>query len=375
DSTADYVRTFRAWALAHRGHRAEADDLVGPDVARRFDRYLAAGEVCFRLREHALYRVILTKRPEPKRWAVPVRPGDVPVRTTTTPAGASPDAVRAHYDLPDDFYSAWLGPTMMYTSGLWNPGDPPDLEPALDRKNDFFADRIGAGPGSRVLDVGCGWGGTLRRLLECHGVGEAVGLTLSRAQHRYAVGRELPGLEVRLTSWTEHQPDRPYDGIVSFGAFEHFARDGTTGPERIATYRSFFARCSEWLAPGGRLGMETIAHDDAPDTAAPRGRGPLGDSVLELFPESICPHLSEIVLGFEPWFEVELLRSDAADFARTFRHWQLRLRAHEAAAVAAADPATVRRFRRYLAASEWQFRDGSLSNYRLVLSRRPRPRT
>ncbi|MGZ4603735.1 MAG: class I SAM-dependent methyltransferase, partial [Kineosporiaceae bacterium] len=78
---------------------------------------------------------------------------------------------------------------------------------------------------------------------------------------------------------------------------------------------------------------------------------------------------------FEPWFEVELLRSDAADFARTFRHWQLRLRAHEAAAVAATDPATVRRFRRYLAASEWQFRDGSLSNYRLVLSRRPRPRT
>jgi cyclopropane-fatty-acyl-phospholipid synthase len=373
DSTADYVRTFRAWALAYRRRRNDAERLVGPEVARRFDRYLAAGEVCFRLREHALYRVILTKRPQPKSWAVLVRPSDVPPPRSAAPvAGASPAAVRAHYDLSDAFYATWLGPTMMYTSGLWNAGDPPDLEAALDRKNDFFAERIRAGPGSRVLDVGCGWGGTLSRLLEHHGVGTAVGLTVSRAQHRYARARPLPGREVRLESWTEHAPDRPYDAVTCFGAFEHFARDGTTGPERIATYRSFFARCFDWTADGARLGLETIAHDDAPDTAVPRGRGPLGDCVLELFPESISPHLSEVVLGFEPWFEVELLRSDAGDFARTMRHWQLRLRAGDAAAARATDPGTVRRFRRYLAASEWQFRDGTLTNYRLVLRRRAR---
>jgi len=370
DATADYVRTFRAWALAHRRRRAVAERLVGPEVARRFDRYFAAGEVCFRLREHALYRVVLTKRPRPKRWAVRVAPGDL-VAAPAAP-GASTTAVRAHYDLSDAFYRTWLGPTMMYTSGLWGPGDEPDLEPALDRKNDFFAERIGAGPGERVLDVGCGWGGTLRRLVSRYGVTEAVGLTLSEAQSRYSAAFGVPGVEVLLSGWAEHRPDLPYDAITSFGAFEHFARDGSTGPERIATYRSFFGRCFEWTAPGARLALETIAHDDAPDTAVPAGRGPLGDCVLALFPESICPHLSEVVLGFEPWFQVELLRSDAADFARTFRQWQLRLRAHEAPAVRATDPATVRRFRRYLAASEWQFRDGTLTNYRFVLRRRPR---
>jgi cyclopropane-fatty-acyl-phospholipid synthase len=372
DCTPDYVRTFRAWALAHRRHRDDAERLVGPEVARRFDRYFAAGEVCFRLREHALYRVILTKRPQPKSWAVLVRPSDVPTaapRPGTTP-GASDGAIRAHYDVSDEFYATWLGPTMMYTSGLWTRGDPPDLEAALDRKNDFFAERLQVGPGDRVLDVGCGWGGTLRRLLAHHRVDAAVGLTLSEAQHRYARARPVPGQEVRLESWAEHVPVRPYDAITSFGAFEHFARDGTTGPERIASYRSFFGRCFEWLPPGARLGLETIAHDDAPDTAAPAGRGPLGDSVLELFPESICPHLSEVVLGFEPWFEVELLRSDAADFATTFRQWQLRLRAGESTAARATDPATVRLFRRYLAAAEWQFRDGTLTNYRIVLRRR-----
>jgi cyclopropane-fatty-acyl-phospholipid synthase len=389
DGTADYVRTFRAWALAHRLRRAEAEDLVGPEVARRFDRYFAAGEMCFRLREHALYRIVLTKRPQPKRWAVLVRPSDVPVASgpaaadapvagapagDAPAAGASAAAVQAHYDMPEDFYEPWLGPTMMYTSGLWTPGDPSDLEAALDRKNDFFAERVGAGPGSRVLDVGCGWGGTLRRFVQRHGVTGAVGLTLSAAQHRYVQARPMPGLEVQLTGWAQHLPTRPYDAVTSFGAFEHFARDGTTGPQRIATYRSFFARCFAWTVPGARLGLETIAHDDAPDTAAPLGRGPLGDSVLAVFPESICPHLSEIVLGFEPWFEVELLRADGADFARTCRQWQLRLRAHEAAVARASDPVTVRRFRRYLAASEWQFRDGTLTNYRIVLRRRSRVR-
>ena len=46
--------------------------------------------------------------------------------------------------------------------------------------------------------------------------------------------------------------------------------------ERVGAYRRFFARCWALLVPGGRLGLETIAHDDAPDTAGPRGRGPLG---------------------------------------------------------------------------------------------------
>ena len=34
--------------------------------------------------------------------------------------------------------------------------------------------------------------------------------------------------------------------------------------------------------PDGRIGLETIAHDGAPDTDSPLGRGPLGDTVLEL---------------------------------------------------------------------------------------------
>jgi cyclopropane-fatty-acyl-phospholipid synthase len=389
-----YRRTFRAWNLAYRGAEPRASALVGEATARTFARYFATGETFFRLREHTLYRVILRKRPRPKMWVSALWPSDLAppaplgrrevapgssaeiVHEVDPPPGASPSAVQCHYDVSNDFYALWLGPTMAYSSGLWSSDadDPSDLDAAQRRKIDFFARCVlgSTGGSSEVLDVGCGWGANLRRFVELHGTRRAVALTLSVAQREFLAARPIPGADVRLESWADHDPEGPHDAIISYGAFEHFARDGTTGVERVHAYRRFFSRCFDWLKAGGRVGLETIAHDDAPDTASPRGRGPIGDAVQDLYPESIAPHLCEIVLGFEPYFEVEVLRSDAADFARTFRLWHLALRAAETEAVALVGANTVRQFRRYLVSSEVQFRAGTLTNARIVLRRRPR---
>jgi len=386
-----YRRTFRAWGLAYRAESDRARALVGDLTARTFARYFAAGEVFFRLREDSLYRVILRKRRKPKKWVRLLRPSDLEAAETASACapeggasiaandtanytpGASPVAVRSHYDVSNDFYALWLGPTMMYSSGLWSSDadDPADLVAAVHRKIDFFASHVVRWPGGEVLDVGCGWGGTLRRLSDVHHTARAVGLTLSAAQHDFIGSHPIPNTDIRLESWADHEPMGQYDAIVAYGAFEHFARDGTTSTERIHAYRQFFGRCFEWLKPDGRLGLETITHDGAPDTESPRGRGPLGDLVLELYPESICPHLCEIVLGFEPYFQVEVLRSDAADFARTTRLWHLALRVHDAEAIQLVGAETVRRFRQYLVSSEMQFRTNTITNYRLVLQRRP----
>jgi cyclopropane fatty-acyl-phospholipid synthase-like methyltransferase len=66
-----------------------------------------------------------------------------------------------------------------------------------------------------------------------------------------------------------------------------------------------------------------------------------------------------------------MLRSDPGDFARTCRVWLTALREHEHEAAAVASEQAVRQFRRYLAASEIQFRTRTITNYRLVLHRRP----
>jgi cyclopropane-fatty-acyl-phospholipid synthase len=376
DHTDHYRRTFRAWMTAFRAGQTTAEALVGQDGARTFARYFAAGEAMFRLREHSLHRVILRRRPQPKEWAGVLRPSALHASLPATPQqgtdrGASGDAVRYHYDVSNDFYALWLGPSMMYSSAMWSDDHDEPLESAHERKLDFFAGKVLRSPGASVLDVGSGWGGNLRRLVERHAVAHGIGLTLSEAQRDFVAARPISGVDVRLESWTAHAPAAPYDAVVSYGAFEHFARDGSAADERVEAYAAFFAGCFEWLRPDGRVALETIAHDSAPETETPLGRGPLGDFVLRLFPESICPQLCEILLGLEPWFEVELLRSDAADFARTFRTWSARLRANEAAATDMVGEETFRRFRRYLAATEMQFRTHALTNYRLVLHRRP----
>jgi cyclopropane-fatty-acyl-phospholipid synthase len=338
-------------------------------VHRRFARYFAASLALFRLRQQTLYRIVLSRRPEPKRWVAPPTPGGPPPVGDADPAGASPPAVRAHYDLSNDFYASWLGPSMSYSSGLWSAGATDDDAAQAD-KVAFFAERLGVA-GARLLDVGCGWAAQLRPMVERHGAREGVGLTLSAAQAEWVTARPVERTEVRLEGWAEHDPLASYDAVMSFGAFEHFARDGTTGDARVRAYRTFFARCFGWLPEGGRLGLETIAHDDAPDTDAPLGRGPLGDFVLGLYPESLSPHLCELVLGFEPYFLVRELRADGSDFGRTIRAWLSALLAHRGEAEAAVGAETFRRFKTYLAASEVQFRLRAITNYRLVLERRP----
>lgn len=139
---------------------------------------------------------------------------------------------------------------------MWEEGD--TLERAQLRKMDYFVEQTRAAGAGRVLDVGCGGGALLRRLVETHGVERAVGLTLSQAQLDWIGGMGLPRTEVRLENWFDHQPAEPYDAIISVGAFEHFA-SRLSRPERLEAYRAFFQHCHDWLRPGTRLGLQTMA--------------------------------------------------------------------------------------------------------------------
>src|SRR5262249_48565126 len=145
--------------------------------------------------------------------------------------GASARAIETHYDVGNGFYELWLDPTLTYSCALWA-GEDDTLDAAQLRKLDYIGAPALARNAKRVLDIGCGWGGLLRRLTS-HGVGEAVGLTLSRAQHDFVSGLALPGVETRLESWRDHRPSRPYDGIVSVGAFEHFADEDLSPSEKL----------------------------------------------------------------------------------------------------------------------------------------------
>ncbi|HLQ44287.1 MAG TPA: class I SAM-dependent methyltransferase, partial [Planctomycetaceae bacterium] len=249
---------------------------------------------------------------------------------TMTERGASPEAIRRHYDVANEFYELWLDPTLCYSCALWEEDEPDSmLELAQLRKLDFHARQIQAKNAARVLDVGCGWGSLVRRLVETHGVRHATGLTLSDAQAQWCVQHPDPRVEIRIENWLDHRPAAPYDGIISIGAFEHFAKAEWPEAQRIAAYRAFFAHCRDWLKPGGRLSLQTIAWGNV-DVAHVKNQADTKFMFDEIFPESVLPTLADIIAASDGLLEVINLRNDREHYTRTCQVWYQRLVARKA---------------------------------------------
>ncbi|NNH68339.1 class I SAM-dependent methyltransferase [Nocardia uniformis] len=285
-------------------------------------------------------------------------------RTVTERSDAAAAAIRHHYDVGNDFYRLWLDPSLSYSCGLREtPSD--TLEVAQANKLRHHLDAVDARNARAVLDIGCGWGAILRELSQARGVGCSVGLTLSTEQAEYVRAQEYSSVEVRVEDWLKYEPDEPFDGIISIGAFEHFARPDDSVEQKIGVYREFFTRCREWLNPAGTLSLQTIAYANM--TAAQ------ADSFMQqdVFPDAELPMLAEIATATEGLFEISAVTNGRLDYAWTCSEWARRLRANQAAATELVGPEVVARYLRYLTLSAMGFRMGKLTLLRLVL--RPYP--
>ncbi len=294
--------------------------------------------------------------------------------TNTLERGASPEAIQSHYDVGGDFYGLWLDDTFSYSCALWEPWHADgDLEAAQVRKMDYHIDHARAANAERVLDVGCGWGATLRRLVREHGVRQAVGLTLSRDQAERIARRPDARITVRLESWMDHRPARPYDAIISVGALEHFARPEWSAEKKASAYRAFFTHCHGWLHAGGCLSLQTIGYGNLDPEEA---RHTPGHRFLlhEIFPETELPTLAEIVKASDGLFEFVTLRNDRDDYRRTCRVWFSRLMARKAEAVDLVGEEVVARYLRYLKLSATLFHYGQTALFRIAFRRLDEPR-
>ncbi|HMI88054.1 MAG TPA: class I SAM-dependent methyltransferase [Polyangiaceae bacterium] len=254
--------------------------------------------------------------------------------------GASANAIEHHYDAHPEFWRVWLGATMVYSCALFEDGD--TLDRGQERKLDYHIAQARAAGAARVLDVGCGWGAILKRLVTEHHAKQVVGITLSGAQAEYVRSLGLKGAEVRVESWSEHAPSAPYDAIISLGAFEHFAKPGRTRAEKVAGYRSFFEACHSWLVSDGRLALQTIAYGNMRPEHQSRFL------MTDVYPESELPTISEIADACNGLFEVVSLRNDRADYTRTCREWLALLEENRKRAVDVVGEAVVARYEKYL---------------------------
>ena len=160
--------------------------------------------------------------------------------------------IAAHYDLGNDFYSAWLDATMTYSSARFaSPSD--SLEEGQLRKVHSLLDRLKLQPGQRLLEIGCGWG-TLAIEAAKRGV-SVVGLTLSTEQKHWAERKiadaELSGrIEVRLQDYRE--TDEQFDAVASVEMVEAVGR---------RWWGAYLDSISRNLKSGGRAALQFISLD------------------------------------------------------------------------------------------------------------------
>jgi cyclopropane-fatty-acyl-phospholipid synthase len=278
-----------------------------------------------------------------------VQPG-MPAAEFADRAGARRNISR-HYDLSNELFALFLDPTMTYSSALFEPGD--DLERAQLRKIDAVLDAAAVRSGTRVLEIGTGWGALAVRAATERGA-HVTTLTLSEEQARLARSRvqaagvaDLVDVQVRDYRDVEGR----YDAVVSVEMIE------AVGERHWPDY---FAALGRALLPGGRAGLQaiTMPHEHLRAT-----RHSWTWIHKYVFPGGLIP--SEVAIRAharrDGGLTVLQRRSFGAHYAETLRQWRERfLAAADAAGALGFDPVFRRMWEFYLAYCEAGFRTGRL---------------
>jgi cyclopropane-fatty-acyl-phospholipid synthase len=276
--------------------------------------------------------------------------------------------VSAHYDLSNDLFALFLDPTMTYSSALFTVDDGGTpiasrslLEAAQQRKIDRLLDLAGVGEGSRVLEIGTGWGELALRAA-ARGA-RVVTLTLSTeqqalARERIAAAGHTDRVEVRLCDY--RAATGQYDAVLSVEMIEAVGRDHWPAYVRVL---------DRLLAPGGRAALQAIT--------MPHDRMLASEHTYTwiqkyIFPGGQLPSVQalEEVLADHAQLRISQCRGYGAHYAETLRLWRERFteRRREVEQLGF-DAVFQRMWTLYLAYSEAGFRSGYLDVQHLLLTR------
>ena len=220
--------------------------------------------------------------------------------------------ISAHYDLGNEFYRLWLDPTMNYSSAWFEGARSGDLVQAQQAKMRRALAEAQVAPGSRVLEIGCGWGAVAEVAARDFDA-KLTGVTLSTEQLAWAKERlASAGLsaDLRLQDYRDIA-DEPFDAVVSIEMFEAVGREYWDG---------YFRTVHDKLKPGGRACIQSITIRDDLFERYVRST----DFIQQyIFPGGLLPSPSQ----FRQHAERAGLRvvnelAFGADYAETLRRWR-----------------------------------------------------
>ena len=284
--------------------------------------------------------------------------------------------IAQHYDRGNQFYQLWLDPSLTYSSAYFTPlaGSPKtrgDNQPSLEwgQRNKYarIAELAGIGKTSRVLEIGCGWGGFAEYAAKRHGC-KVTAITISKQQHAYTRARiKNAGLAGQIEVVFMDYRDCPrrfgqrFDSVVSIEMIE------AVGAEYWGVYFASIAQC---LKPHGRAVLQAITIDHA---LYQNYRHQPDFIQRYIFPGGVLPSLPALDV---PIKQAKLaLRVSAGfglDYAATLAEWRRRFQQKEAAVAGLGFDAKFRRmWELYLAYCEGGFRAGTIDVKHLILSHAP----
>jgi cyclopropane-fatty-acyl-phospholipid synthase len=282
------------------------------------------------------------------------------------------ELLQSIYDISNEFFELFLGPTMGYTCGYFE-RDGMITDEAQNAKFDLALSKLNLQPGMTLLDVGCGWGGGMQRAIETYDV-NVIGLTLSARQREYAEAKLAKvaanvapkrRVEVRLQGWEEF--DEKVDRIVSIGAFEHFRRE---------RYEDFFATAYRVLPDDGSMLLHTITmidRDELDRLGLPltlRMLRFVKFIVTEIFPGGQLPNMPMVEEhAAKAGFNLARRQEIGPHYVKTLQLWAQALEAHREQAIAAQSQEVYDRYIQYLTGCVGLFRDGYTSVYQFTLQK------
>ncbi|MFC8130485.1 class I SAM-dependent methyltransferase [Streptomyces sp. NPDC057302] len=284
-----------------------------------------------------------------------------PAEQRNTPSGAQAN-IQHHYDLSNDLFALFLDGSLSYSAALFDhlPAAWPDLEAGQHRKIDRMLDLCGVGHGTRLLEIGTGWGALAIRAAARGADVHSVTLSAEQrdlARERVRAAGHQDRVRVELCDY--RQVRGRYDAIASVEMIE------AVGAEYWPT---FFRTLDSLLAPGGSVALQAIT---MPHDRMLASRNTFTWVQKYIFPGGQLPSADAIeeTARAHTGLRVTACEGFGAHYAQTLELWRERFAQQDDSVGDLGFDATFRRmWDFYLAYSEAGFRSGYLDVHQIQLT-------
>ncbi len=268
--------------------------------------------------------------------------------------------IEYHYDLGNKFYTQWLDSSMTYSSAYFEK-DNQNLFDAQINKYHKIAESLNLNENSKVLEIGCGWGGFSSYIAKNFN-SQIEAITISKAQFEYASNRiqnEGLGEKVSIKFRDYREIQHKYSNIVSIEMFEAVGKK---------YWEKYFTVLKNSLSNSGKAALQIITIDE--ERATNYQNQP--DFIQQyIFPGGMLPTKKELnEINKKVGLNFKEIKSFGLSYAKTLNVWNHQF---QNAWYDLAELGFNQRFKRmwefYLAYCETGFRTGSTDVSHFIINK------